>query len=653
MPEPDPEPPASEGHGPHEEADGWSGEGGGGGGGGDAGEGGGGLTGVVAGRQALRLLPTLTDAPLVSTTRDMEHMEHQMQHFIALLTKKVATMQSSVDFVISSVVHDKKARATHILRDWRTRHQARAFTGWREHMATQLRRAQVAIGRRLERTRVRVYEAWREQAAEHAHALRHAGYRFGHGLLLKVFEALVGYTRLVAAARRKGKGPRALTRVSHGMVGRIFFAWADAHAAERAVRARELAKFGSRLHKRISHAVFGAWARQTQESAEHKRGRLGASTTHFRHALLLKCLVGWLDFVAQRRAVLARARRALGPGRELWRAFSHWSDDTRDAARQAERREAAQLVVAVVSDMLRRSGVDQMRDELTHLKDELSRERGARESAEASARDERVKRLLRGWYHKHTTPAFAAWLVLTRESKQKLAAAVHLCHTALAARVVRGWHGVVHGDKAAVVAVVAAARRTLGRGTFSRAFCGWRDCVRRPSWSASGWAGSPSADSSTGCARSLSKRGAASFPDARPCYAARDTHSVPAGWHRSGFGSGATPSTQRRKRRRSSGPSDGSRRSSTRRSAIYSLPSSRATRRSSPRSPPNSTRLRWARKSKGSPGCEPYTRGRRSARDQRLTRYIYICRVELWRHVLVVEVAQVDQCFGLGWWCVR
>lgn len=59
-----------------------------------------------------------------------------------------------------------------------------------------------------------------------------------------------------------------------------------------------------------------------------------------------------------------------------------------------------------------------MRVALAELRAELAAERAARCAAETRVRDTRVRSLLRGWFHRHITPVFAAWARATREARR-------------------------------------------------------------------------------------------------------------------------------------------------------------------------------------------------------------------------------------------
>lgn len=191
----------------------------------------------------------LRNAPVYSTSREMER---QVQHFISLSQERLDEMQATIANLVRMKLKEKQKEARKVIREWSTRHRETAFGGWKglvvERKKTlqrasaffgdglvlryfqgwcgylrawrqQLQTVKQAIARRLHGLVAVVFVGWRDrvrnQLADRELMLRQAESKWCSGLVGVVFEALVEYTKMMRAARRKGS--RVLARVSHGV----------------------------------------------------------------------------------------------------------------------------------------------------------------------------------------------------------------------------------------------------------------------------------------------------------------------------------------------------------------------------------------------------------------------------------------------------
>ena len=302
--------------------------------------------------QRIALRKTVKDAdvpplPLFATAREMEDV---MRRWMEGCSDKIVRIQADSTRLKERHEVLSKNTANRIIRQWRCKHEARAFEAWQQLMTSRGVQKRKALAHWTDGLRVRTYASWvdwfhesRAQRAAAARAMKH----WGCGLQARAFTTWCGMTAEVREARTRlmrratsrwtqailslvleawveayqsarfacALGKRALMRLHYGVLAVAFFAWSDEIAA--ALQARRAA-FGSAIARFINRnaaMALDAWRSFVHESIAARAEQVRRAAARFTNRLAAIVLDAWVAYIAHRRAVFAQAAYAIGPGR--------------------------------------------------------------------------------------------------------------------------------------------------------------------------------------------------------------------------------------------------------------------------------------------------------------------------------------------------
>ena len=111
------------------------------------------------------------------------------------------------------------------------------------------------------------------------------------------------------------------------------------HRATVTRRAQLLAQATARVLYRALAQSYGAWRAHLAERLAHRAALVARALARFSNALGSVVFEAWLEWIGSKRAILARATYAIGPGRLKARCLRSWVASVREAVKERQTQE--------------------------------------------------------------------------------------------------------------------------------------------------------------------------------------------------------------------------------------------------------------------------------------------------------------------------